>query len=451
MNPIRYQEDVKEFLKQVCSHIRAKEVHHEVQMELEGHLQDIIEEKLDRGIALNTAIKEAITQMGAPELIGAQFHKVHRPRTDWKLLGLLSFFILFGLVAVFTAQASLVQHLGFSSIGLKQVIYVCVGGLLMLGIRLFNYQKLASYSWALYIGTLILLVYSIATGYRINGMDGYLQLGRFVVNVVSISPYLFLLSLAGIWTDKPTNKLTESWIKSIARSLWLNLGVLLIPCVIFLKVHSLTDFILFFLGSASVLLTLKKRRSILITHVSSIFGSAIFYLLTSRHRSNSLDRWMAFLKPKEDTQGFNYVLTQSKEAIASASWWGHGYGTPLPTLPELHSNMMFAFLIYCFGWIAGILIFLMVILFIFHSLQISGKIRDTYGKALLSGLLTLFVIQFIWPMLMSFGWAPLSAFSLPFVSYNGTLVIFQFAAIGLILSVYRRKDLLGVQTNRQTQ
>ena len=68
MKPIRYQEDVKEFLKQVCSHIRAKEVHREVQMELEGHLQDIIEEKLDRGIALNTAIKEAMTQMGAPDL-----------------------------------------------------------------------------------------------------------------------------------------------------------------------------------------------------------------------------------------------------------------------------------------------------------------------------------------------------------------------------------------------
>ena len=144
----------------------------------------------------------------------------------------------------------------------------------MLGIRLFIYQKLASYSWALYIGTLILLV--IATGNRINGMDGYLQLGRFVVNVVSISPYLFLLSLAGIWTDKPTTQLTESWIKSIARSLWLNFGVLLIPCVIFLKAHSLTDFILFFLGFASVLITLKKSRSILNTHVSLIFVSASF-------------------------------------------------------------------------------------------------------------------------------------------------------------------------------
>lgn len=100
MMPIRYQEDIKEFLKQVCSHIRAKEVHQEVKMELECHLQDIIEEKLGRGIDLNTAIKEAITQMGAPDLIGAQFHKVHRPRTDWKLLGLVAFFILFGLIAV---------------------------------------------------------------------------------------------------------------------------------------------------------------------------------------------------------------------------------------------------------------------------------------------------------------------------------------------------------------
>nr|WP_258567496.1 FtsW/RodA/SpoVE family cell cycle protein [Paenibacillus anseongense] len=382
--------------------------------------------------------------MGAPELIGAEFHKVHRPRTDWKLLGLLTFFILFGLVAVFNAQVSLVQRLGSSSIGLQQVIYICVGGLLMVGIRLFDYQKIARYSWIIYFSTLGLLVYSITTGSGINGVNNYLQLGRFVVNVISISPYLFILSLAGIWSARPTPQLNESQMKLILRSLWLNFGVLLIPCVFFLKAHSLTDFILFFLGSASVLLTLKRKRNILISHVSLIFGSVIFFLLTSRHQTHSIYRWISFLKPQEDIQGFNYILTQSKKAISSASWWGHGYGTPLTTLPELHSNMMFAFLIYCFGWIAGILIFVMVIFFIIHSLQIGLKIRDTYGKSLLKGLFTLFVIQFLWSMLMSVGWAPLSAFSLPFISFNGQVVIFQFAAIGLILSVYRRKDLIGL-------
>jgi cell division protein FtsW (lipid II flippase) len=441
MTQIRYQEDIKEFLKQVCSHIRAKEVHHEVKMELESHLQDIIEEKLDRGIDLNTAIQEAISQMGAPDLIGAQFQKVHRPRTDWKLLGLVACFILLGLVAVFAAQASIAERIGSSTIGMKQVIYVFIGVLLMLRIRLFNYETLAPYSWVLYIGTLILLIFSTGPGYRMNG---YLYLGTEMVHIVSITPYLLLLSIAGIWTARPAIQTTSSWMKRVTSSSFLNFGILLIPCICLLKAHSLTDLILFIVGSASLLLTLKKSRRILVTHVSILIGSMLIYLLTSSsHMNDKLQRFVAFLKPHEDTQGVNYVFTQSKEAISSASWWGHGYASPLTTLPELQSNMMFAYLVHCFGWIAGILVFLMVIMFIFHSIQISGKIQETYGKALHSTFLTLFVIQFIWPILMSIGLAPISAFSLPFVSYNGTHVIFQFAAIGLILSVYRRKDLQG--------
>ena len=101
---------------------------------------------------------------------------------------------------------------------------------------------------------------------------------------------------------------------------------------------------------------------------------------------------------------------------------------------------MFPFLIYCFGWGAGIALVIMVILSSNKRLAFL-KVKDSYGKALVSGLLTVFVLQYIWSMLMSMGLAPYGSFHLPFISYSGSLVIFQFISIGLMLSVYRRKDL----------
>ncbi|MEC0229024.1 FtsW/RodA/SpoVE family cell cycle protein [Paenibacillus alba] len=442
MMQLKYEENIREFLKQVLSHIRAKEVHREVRMELESHLQDIIEEKLSRGIALNTAIQEAISQMGAPELIGAQFHKVHRPRTDWKLLAIMAVFMLFGLVAVFAAQVSLSERIPFNQIGMTQVIYTCVGVVLMLTIGFANYQKMAKYSWTLYVGTLLLLLYTINTGARVNGLHSYLQFGAIPINFVSLSPYFILLSLAGIWSTSSKVKSNESFIRSMARKVWINFGIVLLPSMIILKAHSIVDFVIFIVGCMVMLLVLKAKRSIFLAHISLLFATILFVLFKETYISYRLMRLTAFLNPSDDPLGTNYVLTQSKKAIESAGWWGHGFGSSLNTLPEFHSTMMFPFLIYCFGWLAGILILMLVILFIFHSLQISKKVHDPYGKALISSLLALFVIQFIWPMLMSLGWAPLSSFSIPFISYQGAHVVFQFAAIGVILSVYRRKDII---------
>ena len=45
---------------------------------------------------------------------------------------------------------------------------------------------------------------------------------------------------------------------------------------------------------------------------------------------------------------------------------------------------------------------------------------------------------------MTLGLVPLAAFSLPFISYGGSQLIMQMAAVGLVLSVYRRKDMVGL-------
>lgn len=45
---------------------------------------------------------------------------------------------------------------------------------------------------------------------------------------------------------------------------------------------------------------------------------------------------------------------------------------------------------------------------------------------------------------MSLGLSPVFGFSLPFISYTGSQLIIQMATMGLVLSVYRRKDMVVV-------
>ena len=62
MNNLRQHEEIATFLKQVCREIKAKEVHKEVRLELESHLQELIEEKLSAGVDMDTAVKDAISK-----------------------------------------------------------------------------------------------------------------------------------------------------------------------------------------------------------------------------------------------------------------------------------------------------------------------------------------------------------------------------------------------------
>ncbi|OAS15685.1 FtsW/RodA/SpoVE family cell cycle protein [Paenibacillus oryzisoli] len=435
---VRQHEEISLFLKQVCREIKAKEVHKEVRMELQSHLEELIEDKLSNGVELDAAIKESIAQMGMPDAIGQQFHLAHRPRFNWGLLAVVVLFMTIGLVAIFSAQTALVNRLGLTSIGLKQIVYLGIGSCLMLIIGFSNYRKLAKFSWGLYVGTIALLIYVYLFGNLTNGSRGYVNWYPFQMNIPALSPYLLLIALAGIWSTSQRFVANESFMTAFLRRSWINVGTVWLAGLLMLSIHNIDNFILFFIGCLTLLQVLRMKHRVLIAHCS-LFTVALGWFLLSQ--SYKLNRIFAFIHPTEDTRGMNFLLTQSKIAMQSAGWSGHGFGAPLNALPYLQAEMMFPFLIYCFGWGAGIAMVIMVTLFVQQMVGVSRKARDPYGKALVSGLLSLFVIQYVWNMLMWIGLAPFSSFHLPLISYSGSLVIFQFIALGLILSVYRRKDL----------
>lgn len=440
MNSLHQHEEIATFLKQVCREIKAKEVHKEVRMELESHLQELIEEKLSAGVDLDTAVKESISQMGTPDIIGKQFHLAHRPRFNWGLLSLIVLFMSIGLVAIFSAQAASYRPY-LSSLGMKQVIFFGIGSCLMLLIGYSNYRKLARYSWVLYMGTITLLSYVLLPGIAINGIRGYVSLGPIQLNVSALSPYLLLIALAGIWSKPQRVISNESSLRAFIRNSWINVGTVWLPSILILFTHSIDNFVLFFIGCLTLLLVLRKKRTNLAAHCSLFAASFGLFVLKLSYQAYQAKRLFAFTHPNEDKLGMNYVLTQSKIAIHSAGWWGHGFGAPLSKLPILQSEMMFPFFIYCFGWGAGIALVIIVALFVQQTVSVSRKVKDPYGKAIVSALLAVFATQFTWSMLMSIGLAPYSSFQLPFISYSGLLITLQFVSIGLMLSVYRRKDL----------
>jgi len=65
------------------------------------------------------------------------------------------------------------------------------------------------------------------------------------------------------------------------------------------------------------------------------------------------------------------------------------------------------------------------------------------------GFTTVFAVQFILHILMILGLIPVMGVSLPFISYGGSQSIMNMVMVGLILSIYRRRNIVSnLQTNK---
>ena len=76
------------------------------------------------------------------------------------------------------------------------------------------------------------------------------------------------------------------------------------------------------------------------------------------------------------------------------------------------------------------------------KLIINAKnIKEQYGKYLIIGLSTIYILQSFATILMNVNMGIQTNVNLPFVTYGGVYFIVNILTIAIIFSVYRRKDI----------
>jgi cell division protein FtsW (lipid II flippase) len=110
-------------------------------------------------------------------------------------------------------------------------------------------------------------------------------------------------------------------------------------------------------------------------------------------------------------------------------------------LPGLHTDFVFSYLTFTFGWIAGGVLAALAVIFIIRTAAIARLVKSPYARLLVSGIAAIFTVQFLWNILMNMGLAPLSGVGLPFISYGGSQLLFNAAAMGIVSSAYRRRNI----------
>lgn len=198
--------------------------------------------------------------------------------------------------------------------------------------------------------------------------------------------------------------------------------------VIFLFLMAL---ILFFLGG------LKVR------YVSATLALAVplllFLVVIEPYRFR---RVLSYLNPWQDPQGSGFQIIQSFLAFGLGGWKGVGLGAStqkLFYLPQSYNDFIFAILGEELGLLGGFVVLALFVYVLIQGVAISERLSDPFKKCFAYSLTLLIVLQAIINMLVTTGLIPTKGLPLPFVSYGGSALVFNLAAVGLLISLDRHR------------
>lgn len=422
--------DVQDFLNTVCAQVKWREVHSQIKTELLGHIEEAVEDQVQTGCSQQQAVTNALNQMGEPIGLGQQLHRTHKPRTNWAVVALALTLLGIGLLTLYSIGVQgLVTYFTPAGLVYRTLIYAGIGLVVAVGLHYLDYRRLQYYGWYLYGATLALWLLVLAFGPQVNGYP-YFIIGSFSVNFVSITPFLLAVAVAAIFTHWRWDSI--GWLRAVVLLMVPNVLYLATPSLISVAIYTTVFLVLMLLSGAD------KWRQIL-PIVVTLVGTFSLYVISEPYR---LARLTYFLNPQQDAMGGGYIYIQLSEVIKAAGMWGQGLTFPAHTLPEVHTDFVLAYLIYTFGWAGGLLILALSGTLVWLMVKVAREVKEPFGKMLVGGLSVVFTFHLVWSVLMTVGLVPIMWGNLPFISYGGSQIVINMATMGLVLSVYRRKNLV---------
>ncbi|KRW90661.1 hypothetical protein SD51_13465 [Alicyclobacillus tengchongensis] len=433
------EDKIQAFTSEVCSYIKCVEVHDDIVQELRGHLEDAIELYQARGVSYSDAVVLALKDMGSPASIGRALHRVLRPKTDWVFVAMIALYLAVSLLTMFSIDGSRTLNTvqPYHGIFERKLLWTIIGLSASIGVALFDYRRIRPYSKHLLWAIGILMIYTIVFGANVMGRRYFSS--WLPIDVIGLAPFPLLIALTGFIGNLDLSKRND-FLKFVA--------MVLIPTWIFFREHTASSAIEYGLGVlVLMLITPSVRKQKIVVMGGIVFFLAIWFIpLTSGLGSHRLQ---AFLRPKLYAQTFAYQYVQGRKALSAAGLWGHGIHASLPMLPGIEDNMIFNYLVYVFGWIGGTVIVALMVALITRLIWMSRKTPDMYGQQLVFSIGMMLAIQFVYPILMALGILPLAGMGFPMFTTDGAVTIMEFISVGVILSVYRRRNL--IRTNNVIQ
>lgn len=376
--------------------------------------------------------------------------KVVRPATRearWKQLD----FVLLLAVGLLTALgAALVwaatkQTLidnggnGYSTLK-KDGINIVVGLIAAAVFAWVDYRLLRAYAPLLYVASIagLLLVLSPFGSVIYNARSWIVLPGGFDLEPSEFCKLALVLGSAMVLAER-----REGENEPTSKDVLLVLGLAAVPMVLVLAQPDFgmtMVFVFLLLGLLSV--SGVSTRWVLGLTLTGVLAAGVI-LGGGVLKGYQRDRLTSFAHQTHcDVQAACYNVSHAKIAIGSGGLTGKGLGSGPYTngafVPVQSSDFIFTVAGEELGLIGSGVLLLLLFLVLWRGLRIARGSPDLFGRILAAGIVAWFTFQSFINIGMTLGLMPVTGLPLPFVSYGGSAMIANLAAIGLLENVYLR-------------
>ncbi len=154
-------------------------------------------------------------------------------------------------------------------------------------------------------------------------------------------------------------------------------------------------------------------------------------------------RLTSFLNLGNSLKDTSYHVKQILIALGSGGIFGLGIGNSLQKyayLPENVTDSIFPIIAEEFGFIGAAILIIVFMVLVWRGFFIASKARDKFGKLLAGGIISFVGIQIVINLGAMTALFPLTGVPLPFISFGGSALVVDLAAMGILLNISKQAD-----------
>ncbi|MBV9170465.1 MAG: putative lipid II flippase FtsW [Chloroflexi bacterium] len=372
-------------------------------------------------------------------------------RPDYLLLASTIALVVLGALMVYSASF-VVAHNEFNDDAYfltRQLIWVGVGAVLMLGAMRLDYRRWRRWSLPIMLACIGLLVLVLVPGVGSSsyGAVRWIRLGSVVqIQPSEIAKLAVILYLAD-WLARRGSRVAE-----FARGL---LPFAIIVSIVAVLVEVQPD-----LGTTAIIVGVSAAvffvagANLLHIALLAMAGTGAGLALLAHLSGYQLERIKAFLDPWSDIQGSGWHTVQGLIALGSGGVAGHGLGNGLHKaywVPNAHTDAIFAIIGEELGFIGSIGVIGLFVILAWRGFLIAWQAPDQFGKLFATGLSSMLTLQALVNIAVVTNSLPYTGVTLPLVSFGGSSTVISLVAIGLLLNISRQPAVTSIVADEQIE
>lgn len=339
----------------------------------------------------------------------------------------------FGVVMVYSASAieATVRHHDAQFFLRRQAAYAVAAVVTMWLTSRIDYRRLKPFTYPI-LGTVtaLLVLVVVGFGHRAGNAFRWIAVGPVHVQPAETAKLAIVL-----WLAYSLSKKAER-IKSFSVGFLPHLLVVGVLAVLCLKQP---DF-----GSA-VVLTFLTFTMLFVAGAKIPYIAALTMFLSMgavvlvRFSAYRFKRYLAWMDMENNRNDLAYQPFQSVMSFGSGGLSGLGLGRGLQVLylPEAHTDFVSAIIGEELGFLGVLALCGAYLIVVSRGVKIALEAADDYGSFLAFGIAAMFGVQALTNLAVAMAIFPTKGLTLPFLSYGGSSLLVNAAAVGILLSISR--------------